>query len=55
MTSKSGAKLLTELLNIEGIKVISKRQHEGIGTGRTHLNLYQATLWYFRIDTRTEK
>lgn len=31
MTAKSGNKLLTELLNIEGIKVISKRQHEGIG------------------------
>jgi len=31
MSSKSGNKLLTELLNIEGIKVISKRQHEGIG------------------------
>lgn len=31
MTSKSGNKLLTELLNIEGVKVISKRQHEGIG------------------------
>ena len=31
MTSKSGNKLLTELLNLEGIKVISKRQHEGIG------------------------
>lgn len=27
----SGIKLLTELLNIEGIKVISQRQHEGIG------------------------
>lgn len=31
MTSKFGNKLLTELLNIKGIKVISKRQHEGIG------------------------
>lgn len=31
MTFKSGNKLLTELLNIKGIKVISKRQHEGIG------------------------
>jgi hypothetical protein len=31
MTSKKGIKLLTELLNIEGIKVISQRQHEGIG------------------------
>jgi transposase len=31
MTYKSGNKLLTELLNIEEIKVISKRQHEGIG------------------------
>ncbi len=31
MNSKSGNKLLTELLNIDGIKVISKRQHEGIG------------------------
>jgi transposase len=31
MTSKSGNKLLTELLNIEGVKVISKRQYEGIG------------------------
>ena len=31
MASNSGNKLLTELLNIEGIKVISKRQHEGIG------------------------
>jgi transposase len=31
MTTKKGIKLLTELLNIEGIKVISQRQHEGIG------------------------
>ncbi len=31
MIAKSGNKLLTELLNIDGIKVISKRQHEGIG------------------------
>ncbi len=31
MTRKKGIKLLTELLNIEGIKVISQRQHEGIG------------------------
>jgi hypothetical protein len=31
MTTKSGNKLLTELLNIKDIKVISKRQHEGIG------------------------
>jgi hypothetical protein len=31
MAAKSGNKLLTEVLNIEGIKVISKRQHEGIG------------------------
>ncbi len=31
MTGKKGSKLLTEILNIEGIKVISQRQHEGIG------------------------
>ena len=31
MTRKKESKLLTELLNIEGIKVISQRQHEGIG------------------------
>lgn len=31
LTAKKGIKLLTELLNIEGIKVISQRQHEGIG------------------------
>lgn len=31
MNSNSGNKVLTELLNIDGIKVISKRQHEGIG------------------------
>ncbi len=31
MTRKKGIKLLTELLNLEGIKVISQRQHEGIG------------------------
>jgi transposase len=31
MTAKKGSKLLTEILNIEGIKVISQRQHEGIG------------------------
>lgn len=31
MNSKFINKLLTELLNIKGIKVISKRQHEGIG------------------------
>jgi transposase len=31
MTRKKGIKLLTELLNIEGIKVISQSQHEGIG------------------------
>lgn len=31
MTAKKGIKLLTELLNLEGIKVISQRQHEGIG------------------------
>jgi transposase len=31
MTAKKGIKLLTELLNIEGIKVMSQRQHEGIG------------------------
>jgi transposase len=31
MTAKKGIKLLTELLNLEGIKVISHRQHEGIG------------------------
>ena len=30
MSYKSGNKVLTELLNIKGIKVISKRQHEGI-------------------------
>ena len=31
MTARKGIKLLTEILNIEGIKVISQRQHEGIG------------------------
>ena len=31
MGRKKESKLLTELLNIEGIKVISQRQHEGIG------------------------
>ena len=31
MTSKYGTKLLTEILNLEGIKVTSHRQHEGIG------------------------
>jgi transposase len=31
MTAKKGSKILTEILNIEGIKVISQRQHEGIG------------------------
>ncbi len=31
MGTKKRIKLLTELLNIEGIKVISHRQHEGIG------------------------
>jgi transposase len=31
MTLKKGSRILTEILNIEGIKVISKRQHEGIG------------------------
>jgi hypothetical protein len=31
MTAKKGSKLLTEILNIEGIKVILQRQHEGIG------------------------
>lgn len=31
MTSKSETKLLTELLNLSGIKVTSYRQHEGIG------------------------
>lgn len=30
MKPKKGMKVLTELLNIEGIKVISHRQHEGI-------------------------
>ena len=31
MSAKKGIKLLTELLNLEGIKVISHRQHERIG------------------------
>jgi transposase len=31
MTEKKGVKLLTEILNIEAIKVIRMRQHEGIG------------------------
>jgi transposase len=31
MAKKKGIKLLTELLNLEGIKVISHRQHERIG------------------------
>ena len=31
MIAKKGIKRLTEILNIEGIKVISQRQHEGIG------------------------
>lgn len=31
MTTKQGIKLLTGILDIEGIKVISQRQHEGIG------------------------
>jgi transposase len=31
MTVRKGIKLLTEILNIEGIKVVSQRQHEGIG------------------------
>lgn len=31
MTAKKGIKLLTEILNLEEIKVISQRQHEGIG------------------------
>jgi transposase len=31
MTAKKGIKLLTELLNIEGVKVILQRQYEGIG------------------------
>jgi transposase len=31
MTSKKEIKLLTELLNLEGVKVISHRQYQGIG------------------------
>ncbi len=31
MRTKKDIKFLTKLLNIEGIKVISHRQHEGIG------------------------
>ena len=31
MNRKPGIKILTELLNIKDIKVISHRQHEGIG------------------------
>ncbi|MBD2006914.1 MULTISPECIES: hypothetical protein [Cyanophyceae] len=31
MSRKKEIKLLTELLNIKGIKVISQRQHKGIG------------------------
>lgn len=31
MSGKKGIKLLTELLNLEGVKVYSHRQHEGIG------------------------
>lgn len=31
MTSKKGINLLTELINIEGIKVFSHRQYKGIG------------------------
>jgi transposase len=31
MTAKKEIKLLTRILDIEGIKVISQRQHEGIG------------------------
>ena len=31
MTARKRIKLLTEILNIEGIKVISQHQHEGIG------------------------
>jgi transposase len=31
MSSKKETQLLTELLNLEGVKVISQRQHEGIG------------------------
>jgi transposase len=31
MSSKREIKLLTELLNLEGVKVISHRQHQGIG------------------------
>jgi transposase len=31
MIAKKGIKILTEILNIEGIKVIWQRQHEGIG------------------------
>jgi transposase len=31
MSSKKEIKLLTELLNLEGVKVVSHRQHQGIG------------------------
>ncbi|TBR56772.1 hypothetical protein B4U84_28585 [Westiellopsis prolifica IICB1] len=31
MTAKKGIKVLTELLNLSGVKVISQRQHQGIG------------------------
>jgi transposase len=31
MTTKKGTKLLTEILNIKEVRVISQRQHEGIG------------------------
>ena len=31
MTTKKELKLLTELLNLEGVKVSSHRQYEGIG------------------------
>ena len=31
MSTKKELKLLTELLNLEGVKVSSHRQHEGIG------------------------
>ena len=31
MASKKGIKLLTQLLNLENVKVISHRQHQGIG------------------------
>ena len=58
MNRKPGIKILTELLDIKDIKVISHRQHEGIGiilqVEANKKRKYMSSLWNKKSEITSE-